>query len=67
MSSGNSSNRIFNSMSDQPRQPSPTQQPSSPTELTDAQRRRADVIDVLAETLVDLLLKRAQTRGGTAR
>ncbi|MDP1917117.1 MAG: hypothetical protein Q8L14_12830 [Myxococcales bacterium] len=54
-------------MSDQPRQPSPTQQPSPPTELTDAQRRRADVIDVLAETLVDLLLKRAQTRGGTAR
>jgi hypothetical protein len=68
MSSENSSNRIFNSMSDQPRPPAPAAQTSPPTELTDVQRRRADVIDVLAETLVDLLLKRPQPpRGGTAR
>jgi hypothetical protein len=54
-------------MSDQPRQTAPTQ-PSPPIEITDAQRRRADVIDVLAETLVDLLLKRPPTpRGGSAR
>ena len=69
LSSGNTANRIFNSMSDQQRQPkggpvepAPTERPA---ELADAQRRRAEVVDVLAETLIDLILK--QRRGGAVR
>ena len=67
MSSREIANRIFNSMSDEPRPPK-IEQPTAPTEIPDFQRRRAHVIDVLAETLVDLLLKQQrERRGGTAR
>ncbi len=71
VSSAEFANRIFNSMSDEPRQSktaAPADQPAAPTEIVDLQRRRADVVDVLAETLVDLLLKQQrERRGGTAR
>ena len=69
MSSPELANRIFNSMSDEPRQPKtvPAEQPAAPTEIADLQRRRADVVDVLAETLVDLLLKQQRERRGGAR
>lgn len=67
MSSREIANRIFNSMSDEQRQPK-TEQPADPTEIADVQRRRAHVVDVLAETLVDLLLKQQrERRGGAAR
>lgn len=54
-------------MSDQQREPknTPVVPAKRPTDLTDAQRRRAEVVDVLAETLIDFLLK--QRRAGANR
>jgi hypothetical protein len=63
-------NRIFNSMSDQQRQPKAAtgDEPKAQLDSSDVQRRRADVVAVLAETLVDVRLKQQrELRAGTRR
>ena len=70
MSSREMPNRIFNSMSDQPRQPKGEtgDEPTAQLESADVQRRRADVVAVLAETLVEVLLKhQRELRSGAPR
>lgn len=71
MSSDELANRIFNSMSEQPHEPmaaTTDEQSMTQIESADVQRRRADVIAVLAETLVEVLLKRQrERRPGAAR
>lgn len=69
MSSRRLANRILNIMSDQERRTenAPETQPTSLLAADELQRRRFDVIDVLAETLVALLLKRQAARPGGRR
>ena len=73
MSHRDNPTRVFNDMSDELKNPSVGRPPGTPTDEVavrreEHRRRRAEVVDVLAETLVEMLLKgRRQPLAGEPR